>query len=177
MAKNYTVTTRDKVRGILLPPPNMDALPWGAPPSSAAYGAINVLADDGTVLSTEIPEERFLPFSKPGLRVASDQLVTVKAMGPAGNVAQLPMEKQINNHVASPEDYVGIRYYERKGFTVFFDYEKGKGAFCPTKNCHAEWNDKFEGFCCAPHKAITQPNNSAGRFGEGATTTASTYRV
>jgi hypothetical protein len=98
-------------------------------------------------------------------------------MGPSGNLTQLPMENQINNHVASPQDNVGIKFYERKGFVVFYDFEKNKGVFCPTKNCWAEWNDKMQGFCCAVHRDITKPHNDPGRFGLGATTTESTYRI
>ena len=180
MAK-YPTTTREiegkgKVRGIVLPEPDMTKLPWGAPPSSAAYLAESELEEDGTVITTTIPEKRFFPFSKAGLRVEADQLYTVKAMKPGGEVTQLPMERQINNHVASPADHVGIKYYERKGFTIFFDFEEGKGSFCPTKNCWAEWNDKNQGFCCEPHRAITKPDNGPGKFGQGATTTDSIYR-
>ncbi len=178
MAK-YKVTTREtdgkKLRGVVLPEPNMDALPWGADTPAAAYLAESELEEDGTVISTTIPTERFVPFSKPGLRVESDQLVTVKAMGPGGNLVQLPMENQINNHVASPSDHVGVKYYERKGFTIFFDFLTGVGVFCPTKNCWAEWNKKNTGYCTDVHKAITNPDTGPGKFGAGATTTDTNY--
>jgi len=177
MANMHKISTRDKVRGIIIPEPNYDELAWGAEPAGAAYGAISEFDADGELVSVTIPEERFVPFAKPGLRVEQHQLYTVKAMGPAGNLTQLPMEKQINNHVASPDDYVGIKYYERKGFVIFFDYAKARGVFCPTKNCWAEWNDKNAGFCHPVHQKITKPDQGPGRFGADATTTASQYQL
>lgn len=167
MADKYKVT-KD---GITLP--NVDREMYPTP--SAAFGAVVETDDDGRVLSVELPEDRFFPFAKPGGRVKHDVLYTVKAMKPSGVVVQLPLEDQINNHVASPENMVGIMPYVRKDFIMFWDMAKMKGDFCPTKDCFAKWNDEFAGFCDPSHKQITAPRGESLGFGEGATTSKS-YR-
>ena len=153
--------------------PNIDREEFPMP--SAAFGAVVEVDKEGRVLSVELEEDRFFPFSKPGSRVKHDVLYTVKAMKPSGVVVQLPMEDQINNHVASPENLVGLAPYVRKDFILFWDTKKGKGVFCPTKDCFAKWDDKFTGFCHPEHQAITAPVGETLGFGEGATTSRS-YR-
>ncbi len=152
--------------GITLP--NVDREEYPRP--SGAYGSIVEMDDDGRVLSVDLPEDRVFPFAKPGKRVKHDVLYTVKAMKPSGAVVQLPLEDQINNQGASPENMIGVAPYVRKGFILFWDTMKGKGEFCPTKDCFAKWNDKFTGFCHPEHKAITSPEGNSAGFGEGVTT-------
>ncbi len=151
--------------------PNVDRERYPNP--SAAFGAVATLDDDKRVVSVELEEDRFFPFSKPALRVKHDVLYTVKAMKPTGVVVQLPLEDQINNQVASPENMVGVMPYVRKDYILFWDMATGKGVFCPTKDCFAKWNDKFAGFCHPSHQAITKPEGNSLGFGEGATTSRS----
>lgn len=165
MAGKYKVTKE----GIILP--NVDRELFPTP--SAAFGAVVKHDKDGRVLSVELEEDRLFPFHKPGGRVKHDVLYTVKAMKPSGAVVQLPLEDQINNHVASPENMVGIMPYVRKDFVMFWDMAKNKGEMCPTKDCWAKWNDKFTGFCHPDHLAITSPQGNSLGFGEGATTSKS----
>ena len=157
---DYKVTKE----GLILP--NVDREEYPTP--SGAYGAEAVLDDDGRVVSVELAKDRLMPFAKPGKAVKHDVLYTVKAMKPSGAVVQLPLEDQINNQVASPENMVGVSPYVRKGYILFWD--KGKGVFCPTKDCFAKWDDKFTGFCHPSHRAITAPEGDSKGFGEGATT-------
>ncbi len=151
--------------------PNVDREEFPNP--SGAYGAVAELDKDGRVLSVELAEDRVMPFDNPGKRVKHDVLYTVKAMKPSGAVVQLPLEDQINNHVASPENMVGVMPYVRKGFILLWDTAKGKGVFCPTKDCFAKWDDKFTGFCHPSHRDITNPSAGTTGFGEGATTSRS----
>ena len=125
---------------------------------------------DGNPVKVDVPEERLLPFAEPGRRVAAKRLYTVKAEKADGTVIQVPLEGQINNNVASPENAIGLRVYAGRGTTMFFDFETGEGAFCPTWDCWAEWNDKLDGFCHESHKAVTKGSESEGAFGQGATT-------
>ncbi len=164
MAK-YKVTKE----GITLPNVNREDYPT----PSGAYGAVSTLDDNGNVLSVELEEDRVMLFDKPAKRVKHDVLYTVKAMKPSGAVVQLPLEDQINNQVASPENLVGVMPYVRKGFILFWDTAKGKGVFCPTKDCFAKWNYKIAGFCDPSHLAITAPEGKNLGFGEGATTSRS----
>ncbi len=138
----------------------------------SAFGADVDLDSDGQAQSVVLAEKRFLPFTKPGARVATKRLYTVKAEKPDGTVIQVPLENQINNNVAAPDMFVGLQHYTRRGTNVFFDLETGKGAFCPTWDCWAEWNDKLNGFCCDAHMQITKPTKQAGAFDEGATTSS-----
>ena len=87
-----------------------------------------------------------------------------------GTLIQLPLEGQINNNVASPENAIGLRGYDRKGTFVFFNYDTHEGAFCPTWGCWAKWDKKNDGYCSERHAAITKPKSTAGAFGSGATT-------
>lgn len=147
-------------------------------PSTAAFGVSFDLDDDGKVIedSVHYPEDMSmveLAFAPPGRRVEHKVIYTVKAIGPDGTIVQLPLEEQINNHVASPEDFVGLRFYTRKGFRLLWDFEQSKGVFCPTRDCYAAWNDEFSGTCSPQHEKITVPKQSPGRFSDGATTSRS----
>jgi hypothetical protein len=142
------VTTRDGVRGVIAPDvilDDIDHIP------SSAYQA-EVTYEDPTdpksrVVDAVVPTKRFVPFQKPGMRLENKALYTVKAFDPGGVLVQLPLEDQINNQIASPQDFVGLTHYERKEYTILFDRNKRKGLFCPTWGCYAEWDDKIDGFC------------------------------
>lgn len=169
----WKVTTREldgvKTRGIVLPnvvQEDFDHIP------SAAYGSTRETDGKGVVISAEVPEDRFLPFDKPGKRLERKAIVTVKAHTPDGRFIQVPFEDQINNHIASPESGLGIQPYVRKGYTVYWDPATGKSLFCQTWGCHAEANYKLtgDGFCSEAHQMITRPPAQAGSFSLGATT-------
>ncbi len=166
----WKVTTREidgeKVRGIVLP--NVDRSELDFIPS-AAYGSTPVYDSEGLLVDVEIPENRFVPFAKPGSRVASKRLFTVKAHAPNGALVQIPMEDQINNHTQSPSTGLGLAPYIRKGFTVYWDPTDGSTAFCGTRDCYAE-PAKGSNFCTAAHKQIAAPDGARDGFGEGATT-------
>lgn len=146
---------------------------------STAYGAKTKFDKDGNVTAVTLPSKgkRILKFAKPGGRVGAKRLYTVKAEKANGSVVQVPMEGQINNNVASPENFIGLRHYEKRGMNIFFDYDTGRGAFCPTLDCWAKWNDQFAGFCCPAHREITAPeaDSSGGAFGQGATTSRNVW--
>lgn len=167
----WKVTTREidgeKVRGIVLP--NVDQSELDFKPS-AAYGSEVVRDTDGTVLDVIVPEDRFVPFAKPGGRIDSKRLLTVKAHTPAGVLVQIPLEDQINNQIASPETALGLQPYIRKGFTVYYDPTDQSLAFCGARDCWAEPVKKLIHFCSPAHKDLTRPSDDPGKFGEGATT-------
>jgi hypothetical protein len=177
MATKPTTRTIDdqKVRGVVLPDVDTDA--FNHIPSTA-IGSVAVREDESDVRSrivdAEVPKGRFLPFDRPGRRIETKAIYTVKAHTPDGRLVQLPLEDQINNQIASPENFVGLQYYVRKGFEVFIDFATGKALFCPTWGCYAEWNDKYHGFCSEAHQAVTKPEagKEASGFSLGATTSA-----
>lgn len=164
--KTWKTKTKDGVKGIALRVIDRDEYEFPA----AAYGSETEHDKDGRPAKVDVPEERFLPFAAPGGRVGAKRLYTIKGEKADGSVIQIPLELQINNNVASPENAVGLRAYDRRGINVFYDYETGEGAFCPTWDCWAAWNPKLEGFCTEAHKEITKPNREGGAFGQGATT-------
>ncbi len=147
--------------------PNVDRELFPNP--QTAYGAVIEEDENGKSVFVSLAEDRIFPFNKPGKPVKHDVLYTVKAVKPSGAIVQLPMEDQINNQGASPENMIGVAPYVRKDFILLWDQATGKGVFCPTKDCWAKWNDKFAGFCHPQHKAITKPEGD-GSFSEGATT-------
>ncbi len=147
-------------------------------PSVSAVGVEFDLDSDGrpntdTVRYPGEGDTITLKFAEPGRPVEHKVIYTVKAISPDGVLVQLPLEEQINNHVASPEDFVGLRFYTRKGFTVLWDFEHRLGVYCPTRDCWAKWNDSFDGACSPQHKAITIPTKEPGKFSDGATTSRS----
>ena len=164
--KTWKTATRDKVKGIVLR--DIDRELHELPAS--AFGADVSHDKDGNPVEVNVVEERFLPFAPPGKRVANKRLYTVIAEKPDGTVVQVPLEDQINNNVAAPDMFIGLQFYTRKGFNVFFDLETGVGAVCPTWDCWAEWNPKLEGFCTQVHKDITRPAKTAGAFEDNSTT-------
>lgn len=170
--KNWKVVKRDGQAGIVLG--EVDREEHELPAS--AFGAKVEHDKDDRVVSVEFPEERFLPFDKAGKNVGYKRLYTVKAEKTDGSVIQVPLEDQINNNVASPENAIGLQFYARRGVNLLFDFESGEAAFCPTWDCWAQWNKEFGGFCCAAHKEITKPDNEGGSFGQGATTSRNFVR-
>lgn len=146
-------------------------------PSSGAFGTTSKLDPDGRVLSTSYKTKEGvleLPFQAPGGLIPARNIRTVKAISPDGVLVQLPLENQINNNVASPEDRIGLRVYQRKGFTILFDFETGRGVYCPGSDCWAQANDAHRGACSASHEAILfHQADNAGKFGTGATTSQS----
>ena len=137
---------------------------------STAYGAKTKFDKDGNAIDVTFPKKRFFAFDKPGKVVGAKRLYTVKAEKANGALVQLPMEGQINNQVASPENFIGLRFYQRRGFNIFFDFQTGIGAFCPTRDCWAAWNSEYDGFCTPQHRELTQPDTGGSIIGEGATT-------
>lgn len=168
--KTWKVAKRDGVEGIILR--EIDRELKELPDS--AFGTTTQHDEDGRVLSVDVPEERFLPFAKPGARVGAKQIYTVTAEKPDGTVIQIPLEDQINNNVASPENAIGLQLYIRKGFNVWFDMETGEQAHCPTWDCWAKYNKKFDGYCSEAHREISkgETDEVAGKgFSKGVTTT------
>lgn len=169
----WKVVTREvdgeKRRGLILP--NVDQTAFDFPPT-AAYGSETTKDDSGRVLEVVIPEDRFVPFAKPGGRLETKALRMIKAHTPDGRLVQIPMEDQINNHIASPENGIGLQPYIRKGFLVYWDPQTGKTAFCQTWGCWAEakYTKELNGFCSLQHNAITEPKVERGGFSMGATT-------
>lgn len=167
--KNWKVTTKDGQKGIMLR--TIDREYHELP--STAYGAEVEHDHDKNPIKVTLAEDRFLPFGKVGARVAAKRLYTVKGEKPDGTVIQIPLENQINNNVASPENAIGLQMYQRRGINVLFDFETGEAAFCPTWDCWAPWNGKLNGFCSEEHKAITKPDPGNSPFGSQVTTTRS----
>lgn len=165
--KTWKTKKVDGVKGITLR--NVDRDLHELPES--AYAADVELDTDGKATKVGLAEDRFLPFAEPGGRVAAKRLYTVKAEKPDGAVVQIPLEPQINNNVAAPDMFIGLQFYTRKGFNVFFDLETGEPAFCPTWDCWAEAG-KFDGCCSQAHAEITMPADDSSRntFGGEATT-------
>lgn len=164
--KNWKVVTEDGKKGVELR--TIDRELHENP--ATAYGAESKHDKDGNVIETTVPEKRVIPFADPGKRTGSKRLYTIKAEKRDGTLIQIPLEDQINNNVASPENAIGLQLYARRGINVFFDFETGEGAFCPTWDCWAQWNSKLDGFCSEEHRHITKGNEEEGRFGSGATT-------
>ena len=122
---------------------------------------------------SDLPE---LTFTEPRAERRVRALFTVKAFDKDGALVQVPLADQINNQVSSPESMVGLRLYERKGYKLLWDFDRGKGAYCPAGDCWAKWNDSFAGFCSAEHKAIMSKKDTPTGFEAGATTTHTAWR-
>lgn len=166
--KNWKTKTVDGVKGIVLP--KIDRELHELP--STAMGAKVRLDNDGNPIEV-VDEASFVPFADPGKRVASKRLYTIKVIKGDGTLIQVPFENQVNNNIASPENAIGLRGFQRKGFQVLFDFETHTAAFCPTWGCWAEWNDKLDGFCSESHREITKPkDDDSSRFGTNATTSS-----
>jgi hypothetical protein len=169
--KSWKTVKKDGVEFLVLPAIDRERheLP------STAYGAEVEHDKDGRPISVALPEDYAVPFAPAGKEVAFKRLYTIKAVKPDGTLVQIPFEDQINNNVASPENAIGLRGYQRKGFHILFDFETHEGAMCPTWDCWAKWDSKLHGFCSEKHMAITKPKDDAAgsRFGQNATTSAS----
>jgi hypothetical protein len=166
--KTWKTKKVDGAKGVSLREIDRDRYPL----PQSAFGADVTLDDDKKAIAVEIPEERFMAFDKPGKRIAAKRLYTVKGEKPDGSVTQIPLEGQINNNLAAPDMFIGLQFYTRKGFNVFFDLETGVGAFCPTWDCWAEWNKDINGFCSEAHRNITKPEKAEGPFEAQSTTSA-----
>lgn len=168
--KNWKTTKRDGKEGILLRTIDRDVHEF----PTSAHDSVSELDKDSRPISVELPEERWLEFAPPGRQIGAKRIYTIKAEKRDGSVVQLALEDQINNNVASPENAIGLQFYSRRGINVFFDFETGEAAFCPSWDCWAKWNPKFEGFCSEVHRTITKGDEDpdAG-FGKGATTSRS----
>jgi hypothetical protein len=165
--KNWKIVKRDGKEGVLLR--TIDREEYELP--STAYDSVTEHDKDGNPIKVDLPEERFLAFAKPGGRIGSKRIYTIKAEKTDGTMVQVPLEDQINNNVASPQNAIGLQFYARRGMNVFFDFDTGEAAFCPSWDCWAKWNSKFDGFCSAEHKAITKGDtDEPSGFSLGATT-------
>lgn len=116
-----------------------------------------------------------LKFEPAGTQRRLKNLTTVKAFDREGVLVQLPVADQINNNVAGSDQLIGLRHYVRKGFTVLWDFEQNKGAYCPMSDCHAAWNDEFRGYCCAEHMGTMDVKENPGMFGAGVTTSRNSW--
>ncbi len=149
-------------------------------PSAAAFGTESTLDEEGRVLETKWKDSKgntvALPFTEPGQATNNRNLYTVKAISPDGVLVQLPLENQINNNTASPEDLVGLRLYQRKGYTILFDMTLFRGVYCPAADCWAPWLDEHRGACSGLHeRQLNAQKDNAGNFSQGVTT-SSTWR-
>lgn len=146
-------------------------------PSPSAFGTESTFDEEGKVLTTSYKDKGTtnpLPFTEPGLPVGNRNIYTVKAVDPAGVLVQLPLEDQINNNTASPEDFIGLRTYQRKGFTILFDLTNARGTYCPAADCWAAWDDRYRGGCSPQHERLLfAKKDNAGNFSQGVTTTRS----
>lgn len=124
----------------------------------------------------DLPWGRELTFTEPGAERRLKNIFTVKAFDPDGTLVQLPVADQINNNVASPENMLGLRIYEKKGFDVLWDHARGVGAYCPMGDCFAEWNPQFGGYCSTEHRKSMDIRDNPGRFGGEVTSTRTAYR-
>lgn len=143
-------------------------------PSAAALGVTSDTDARGRVSNTHYVEDGGfvnLPFTEPGLPTPVKNIYTIKALSPDGVLVQLPLADQINNNVASPEDFVGLRVYQRKGFQLLFDLDTATGIYCPLWDCWARWSHQYRGACSPTHESqLFHQNDNAGKFSEGATT-------
>ena len=165
--KTWKTKTIDGQKGVVLREIDRERFEF----PSSAYGVTTEHDEDGRPTKVDIPEVRFFPFDRAGRRVPVKKLFTVVAEKPNGVLVQLPLEGQINNNIAAPDMFIGLQFYARKGFNVFFDFESGNGAFCPTWDCWAEWDKEFGGYCTPGHKEFTEPRDD-GTFSQGVTTSA-----
>lgn len=107
------------------------------------------------------PDGRKVPFKNmktmKALQVDPDGIVT-------GNVVQLPWEATVNNGVAGdPNDQIGLKKYERKGF-IFCVETDGTPIFSTLWDDWSEYDPAYE---ARMRKAF---QGEAGKFGANATT-------
>ncbi len=111
------------------------------------------------------------------------RLKVMKAMKPDGTLVQLPWERRVNNaSVGRDNDQIGLLPYTDKGYILLQDEQKYP-YYCFAIDCWAaamrtaikaaypEFVDAIgTGYCSIAHGDHTNPNKSAGIFGEAATT-------
>lgn len=107
------------------------------------------------------PDGRKVPFKNmktmKALQVDPDGIIT-------GNVVQLPWEATVNNGVAGdPNDQIGLKKYERKGF-IFCVEADGTPMFSTLWDDWSEYDPAYE---ARMRKAF---QGEAGKFGANATT-------
>jgi len=107
------------------------------------------------------PDGRKVPFKNmktmKALQVDPDGMIT-------GNVVQLPWEQTVNNGVAGePQDQIGLKKYERKGF-IFCVNEDGTPIFSTLWDDWSEYDAAYEA------KVRSSYQGEAGKFGTRATT-------
>jgi len=107
------------------------------------------------------PDGRKVPFKNmknmKALQVDPDGMIT-------GNVVQLPWEATVNNGVAGdPNDQIGLKKYERKGFILCQDSD-GTPLFSTLWDDWSEYDAEYES---KKRKAF---QGEAGKFGANATT-------
>lgn len=143
-------------------------------PTSFAVDIDEASTEENTVFTVDEDRLKKLHFTKPGARVASKKLFTVKAFNPNGTLIQLPFEAQIQNTAASSrEDAIGLRRYQSKGFQLLYDFDTGRTIYCATWDCWAQARPGND-FCSDGHQNQTMPRQedtlSGGAFTPGATT-------
>jgi len=133
-----------------------------------------------------------LSFAAPGANLPLKALYTVKAVAADGRLVQLPFEDQINNTGAADKaDAIGLRKYERAGFSILIDWSTMLPIYCAAVDCWAramvpELGSKYpkhiaasnSGFCSLRHQGRTLPNQfdevgniKQGLLSQGVTTT------
>ena len=91
------------------------------------------------------------------LQVDSDGILT-------GNVSQLPWEATVNNGVSgNPEDQIGLKKYERKGFILLVESD-GTPIYSTLWDDWAEYDAEYEA------KIRHRNQGESGKFGQNATT-------
>lgn len=143
--------------------------------------------DAGQPIEFEIREDRLkgLTFDRVMGRALQKKkrLKVIKALKPDGTMIQLPWERRINNAVVGRDnDQIGMLVYTDKGYMLLQDEQKYP-YYCFAIDCWAPamrtmLKAKFPehqeaigtGYCSMAHADHTNPNKSAGIFGEAATT-------
>ena len=111
------------------------------------------------------------------------RLKVMKALKPDGTLIQIPWERRINNaSVGTDTAQIGLLTYTDKGFLLLQD-EQRYPYYCFSIDCWAAAMRTVllkaypaheeaigTGYCSMLHGDHTNPNKSAGIFGEGATT-------
>lgn len=99
-----------------------------------------------------------LHFAKPGANLPKKRLYTIKAFNRNGTLIQLPFEPQIQNNAGGdPQDAIGLRRYERKGYFLLIDWQTMQPVYCAAWDCWAQ-ADGRTGFCSERHAQHTLPN-------------------
>ena len=164
----------------------LDLLPEQFGPTSFFVKAATI-GEDGVPIDYEILEDRLkgLTFDRVVGRPLQKKkrLKVMKAMKPDGTLIQIPWERRLNNAAAGTDAaQIGLITYTDKGFILLQDEQKYP-YYCFAIDCWAaamrtvllkvypmEEEAIGSGYCSSVHSVHTNPNKSAGIFGEGATT-------